>query len=328
MQRTLSKLYLYVFNKSFLKLQNKNINKFYVRCSSLLSIFSLSYKHQFTEDLLISFTRVSMPYIFSTKNINHISITESWDHPMRSPYFIVPDYCLTWNNYLKKDIKEYQNLSKVGLISPLKFRYINERAKQNIKQILEGIKKEEYINEITKIKNKSYVLYPVTTSSVGFEHLGELKLIEDLCIATKSVDQLLYIKPKPNGPKGDYDIFKKYDHVIVGKYSSNIESDDMLDEEYHSFRYLLLYYSRSVVNAGTTFVLEAAMMKKPIIQLNLMTEKFGGFRNYSQNIHLKKYILNDLSFKYYGIPNELGNELANVKMSYQKYLEDWIDNRN
>ena len=48
-------------------------------------------------------------------------------------------------------------------------------------------------------------------------------------------------KPKPNGPKGDYDIFKqKYSNVVVGTYASNSNSIDMLDEEYHTFRYLLL----------------------------------------------------------------------------------------
>ena len=53
----------------------------------------------------------------------------------------------------------------------------------------------------------------------------------------------------------------------------------MLDEEYHTFRYLLLYYCKLVVNWGTTFVLEAALMDKPTLQLNLLSKDMENLVN-------------------------------------------------
>jgi hypothetical protein len=304
-------------------INNNNINIIYQKFFSL-------FRSRLKSDLLISISRVKASYLICSKNIKHISIMESWDHPVKSPYWHKPDYILTWNKDLKKDYKEFQNFKDINIsyIQPLKFRYIKERRFKDL-DILEGsLKNNDFIQDIQVIKNKEIVTYVTTTSSINkAQHHGEMKLIGQLCQATRKLNKKIYIKPKPNGPKGDYDIFKdKYNHVIVGTYATNPNSIDILDEEYHTFRYLLLYYSDLIINFGTTFVLESSIMDKPIFQLNLSKEYYGDFGKYSNNIHIKKYLLNEYSFEVKSAEDvvEVINKKYDSFEKYSKNLKRWL----
>ena len=288
------------------------------------------FKNKIKGDVLVSISRVKASYLICSKSVKHISIMESWDHPVKSPYWHKPNYLLTWNKDLKKDYQFYQNFKdiKISYINPLKFRYINERFERSISSLEKDLKSPGFSNDIDAIKNKNIIMYICTTSSINPEHhYGEMKLINQICKATKEVNKVLYIKPKPNGPMGDYDIYKeKYDNVIIGTYATDQNGVDMLNEEYHTFRYLLLYYSCLVINFGTTFVLEASIVRKPILQLKLSKEDYGKFGMYSDNLHIKKYLLNKYSFTVRDesdLTNILRNEKGAFKL-YSKSIRKWV----
>ena len=310
----------------FLKLKKENVNKYFIKYKKLL--YSLGFQSEFPVDLnlLISYTKVYYAFLVPEKTM-HISIMESWDHPMKLPYFIDPDYNMTWNKDLKEDTIHFQNIIRVAQIKPLKFRYIYDRLNVDTNKIFKQIKKDTYIEELKKIDDKKIILYPTTTSSIGIEHEGEMKLIDDICQAVENTDYYLYIKPKPNGPEGDYDFFKKYSRTIIGVYSSDPDSRDMLDESYQAFRYLLLNKSEIVINSGTTFVLEAALMDKKILQLDLEGDRFGSYILFSKTFHLKKYILNNpYTFKYSGDIKALSSEIENTDHRFKDFIKKWITN--
>lgn len=290
----------------------------------MLKYLGLYSKFPFQLDLLISITKVNAPFLIPF-DIPHISIMESWDHPMKLPYYINPDFNLTWNKDLKVDTKYFQNLKKIYQIYPLKFRYIYDRLTVSNEEIETSISNQTYLRELHLLKGKDIVMYPTTTSSIGIYHEGEMDVIDDLCQAIQNTGKTLYIKPKPNGPKGDYDEFCKYENVIVGMYASNPDSRDMLNEEYHSFRYLLLKYSNMVVNVGTTFGLEAAIADKRLLQLDLQTDKYGSFTDFSKTYHLEKYILNsEHTYKYNGNVNLLREAILNTNDAFKDYIKNWI----
>ena len=118
---------------------------------------------------------------------------ESWDHPMKFPYYIFPDYCLTWNIDLSHDTKGIQNLNKVRRISPLKFNYIYEFKDQDDDLLFHRIDNEAFKSEIEFLENKKIVLYPTTTSSANIMHDGEMKLIGELCDVFEGSEYYFYI---------------------------------------------------------------------------------------------------------------------------------------
>ena len=103
-------------------------------------------------------------------------------------------------------------------------------------------------------------------------------------------------------------------------------SADMLNEEYHTFRYLLLYYTNLIINFGTTFVLESSLMNVPILQLQLSENKFGKFGQYANNIHIQKYLLRKEYFKLKNTVNinqTVNGEFAQMK-TYSRALKKWL----
>ncbi len=315
-------------NIRFLKIPKHKINRTFNRMASFLRVFGYQSIPEHRFELLISFTKV-YNVLLLPQGIPHISIMESWDHPIKLPYFTQPDYCLTWNSDLKRDTIETQQLFRVRQIFPLKFRYIAERELKSDEDVLSGLAREDYRQEILKLqelrKKGKVILYPATTSSNGIEHEGEMKLIGDLCKALENTGNYLYIKPKPNGPKGDYDEFAVSPHVFVGSYSSHPDSRDMLDENYHSFRYLILRNSDVVLNAGTTFVLEAAMMNRPVIQLNISDEVYGGFGKFVKTYHLSRYILSVPGcLPYAGEKDTLCRAVEDCDLSVSTAFKNWI----
>ena len=290
----------------------------------LHSIFSV-FKSRLDCGVVVSLSRVSRPYLLCADELYNISVVESWDHPVKSPFYFVPDCSLTWNHDLKIDLENYQNFNNVQYIRPLKLRYIDERIKKHSDELLEGLPKG-YKEELKRVEGKTFVLYPTSTSSVNpLDHLGEMDLIRDLVSAAEIAGLCVYIKPKPNGPVGDYDEFLSCSNVIVGAYATGIDSRDMLDEYYHTFRYLLLKKSYVVVNVATTFVLEAALAGVSVLQLNLNDKRYGHFSSFSKNIHLEKYLLSRPNFPFDGCVKELANSLFSERNSeFSRSLNSWL----
>lgn len=328
-ERNLKKNSITIFSKfigRYLYLDNNNINNFYYKLFSKL-------RSKLKSNYLISISRVQNNHLICARVIKHVSIMESWDHPVKSPYWHKPKYLLTWNKSLRSDFCKYQNFINIKFqyIRPIKFRYISERKTNCINVLMERLSNNDYIRDIDIIKSSKTVVYATTTSSLNPQyHDGEMKLIKMLCESFRDKENLLYIKPKPNGPEGDYDEFKNnYSNVFVGTYSNNSNGTDMLNEEYHTFRYLILYHAKLLVNFGTTFVLEASLMNIPIFQLKLSEDEFGKFGNYSKNIHIKKYLLNEFSFKIRNV-KDIVQILENKNIYFVKYsnnLKLWINEK-
>ena len=237
---------------------------------------------------------------------------------------------MTWNKDLKSDYYRYQNFKDVKFkyIRPIKFRYIFERKEKCPNHLIKTLSNKEYLRDINIIRKNKTIVYATTTSSLNPEyHEGEVGLIKKLCEAFCNTDKLLYIKPKPNGPKGDYDNLKrKYSNVVIGSYSMSPNSADMLNEEYHTFSISSFYYTNLIINFGTTFVLESSLMNVPILQLQLSENKFGKFGQYANNIHIKKYLLRKEYFKLKNTVNinqTVNGEFAQMK-TYSRALKKWL----
>jgi hypothetical protein len=308
----------------FLKLPNDKVNKIFLKLNSWF-FKSKSIDKYFNLDLMITFTKVYYAHLIPSKDkVPHINIMESWDHPMKFPYYLYPNYTLTWNLDLANDTKKIQHLQKVKKIIPLKFKYLYDFKDANKEKLLIDLKNTIFYNEIKLLENKKIILYPTTTSSSGLMHEGEIKFLNELCSILDGSEYFLYIKPKPNAPRGDYDMFKCYKNVIIGVYSSSKNASDMLNPNYHKFRYLLLGKTEIVINVGTTFGLEAAIAEKKILQLELQGD-YLGFADFTKTYHLKKYVLSlDNVFKFNGNKQELLNELKNCDYIFSRQLKKWI----
>ena len=310
-----------------IKLRKEKVNRYFHGLVNVLGwLGNRGIKERY--DLLISYTKVYHVLLLPS-GTPHISIMESWDHPIKLPYFTQPNYCLTWNRDLADDTRKTQFLHRIAQIRPLKFRYIWEREGRNEDDLLATLPNPTHREEIARLRSLhakgKVILYPATTSSAGIEHEGEMKVISDICKALEGTGHVLYIKPKPNGPKGDYDQFAIHAHVFVGAYSSSPDSRDMLDEAYHTFRYLILRNSDVVVNAGTTFVLEAALMARPVVQLDLSEEAYGGFARFTKTYHLRQYILSlPGCTAFAGDAPALRSAIDRVDMALSEAMRRWI----
>ena len=87
---------------------------------------------------------------------------------------------------LAKETKDVQNLNNVSIIRPLRFDYINKYKKCLTEDLLNQLKGTNYYEELISLKENHIILYPCTTSSLGLKHSGEIKLINDLLISSRT----------------------------------------------------------------------------------------------------------------------------------------------
>lgn len=270
-----------------IKPKNSKVNKFYDKAFSLLYWTRLLPQISFNADEIISFTKVNHAYALAGCKIPHISIMESWDHPMKDPLFINPYAVLTWNKDLADDFKAFQNIRKVRIIRPLKFRYLFEQQGRS------ESKKTPFTCELEFIEHKidQYIIYPCCFSSRSFFFEEEKRFIRDLLRIFKDFNLTLYLKPHPDGLPDDLVEFSDIEKVKVGLSFDGPKAIEMLDDEYQHYRKKLLENCKGIINVGTTFALEAVLMNKAVLQLELNNEDYAGFSRVSKTVHLTKYIL-------------------------------------
>ena len=318
--------FIYNFiNKIFpFKINKRNINNYYF---NTMRIFN---KFRFKGDFVIAFTFVHEPYLFANSRTKVIFIMESWDHIVKRPHLIKPSYFMTWNEDLKLDAKIYQNYRHMNYIYPLKLRYIEKFSAMDYNNILKYISNESYLKDLKRINNKDVILYPVSYTSVdNYErHLDQLKFIKSLISVFSDSNFIFFIKPKPTGPIGDYDSLLGEKNVIIGEYTPSLNKEDMLKDEYHAYRYLLLKKSKLVINAGTTFGLDAALADTPVLQLNITEKYFGTYAKSTKNPHIEKYLLrSSLVSNFTGQEKIVMNETTISKgKKYSQELKSWCLN--
>lgn len=302
--------------------------------STYKKLFSLWMPNIFNGDTVLVLSLVTNPYWLCSCKNDVTLLMESWDHPVKMPLMHFPSLVYTWNDALAKDFCNYQGYDSSTVISPLKFRYIEEFSNHagNISDYMPQSSK--YLKDIEFITKQSYILYICTSSSRNTKaYNGEMKLINDLIKYCKKLNLWLYIKPKPDGLDTEYDSLKSEKKVWIGIYGTGSEGLDMLDDEYHAYRYLLLKQAQYVVNVGTTFVLEAALVGAKIVQLNILDNaNYYGFSNMMSNPHIQKYLNSsdfviDCKSSSLTVNNALLNQdTENISQCYSVELKKWLTN--
>ena len=306
------------------KLKSTEINKKYH------TFFAKKVPDLFEGSPVISATINRWPYLLAgSKNV--VNVMESWDHPIKRPFFLNPAITFTWNKKLGQDIQAHQGLKEWDTIFPLKFRYIEDFKSYSVAELKENLT-EKYKKDLSEIKDDT-IMYVVSTSSRNAKAFdGELKLIRQLITFCNQHQKSLYIKPKPNGKQGEFDEFSSLQNVQIGLYGEGEQSECMLDDNYHKYRLALLKSVNLVINVYTTFALEAALVGVPILQLSLENSTtFGHFAELINNPHIKNYFLEGKPYIHYnGHPNELdqklnSGEITTLSQSYTKAIYSWIN---
>ena len=122
----------------------------------------------------------------------------------------------------------------------------------------------------------------------------ELAVIEQLCHATQTAGWRLLIKPKPNGRRDEFARFvHSFEHVTTGAYGNASDAVDYdLDDHYNRTRLAELSSCDLVINAVTTFALDAAVAGLPVMQLDLRDDpSFVALGAAMRNHHIATHLL-------------------------------------
>jgi hypothetical protein len=264
---------------------------------------------------VLAVTRVTAPYWLAPVGSPVHVLMESWDHPVKTPFFHRADTCHAWNADLLADIRAHQGIPASGTVYPMKFRYLHEIASlgRTVPELVALIRNPEYRRHLEELPREPFLTYVATTQKsnrAGYE--GEMHLMRQLAAWAEAKGVFLYVKPKPNGCKGEYDGLVRPGRVAAGIYGDS-ESSQMLDPDYHLYRYCLLKMSSLVVNVGTTFALEAALAGTPIVQLRIGGDyPFPYFRDLCANPHIQKYLNRGDHYEYDGTRECLDSVLADA----------------
>ena len=116
---------------------------------------------------------------------------------------------------------------------------------------------------------------------------------------------------------------KKISNAYVGLFDNTKYGNEVFDESHLLHKYLIIKHSKFIVNLGTTFVFDAALVDSncKIIQLKIDKEKFNDLGKYANSYHLKKYLhTSDVT--------SLNN--INIKQTTQDfkfYLKKWLSTK-
>jgi len=223
------------------------------RISRILRLFV---RNAFRTKRVLAVTHLTVPHLLCSKDLDVTTLVESWDHPGKFPNGYVSRKVFIWNEALASDWRNFQGDSEVEVGYPLKLAYALEAS----------VKK----SKIQFWENRR-ILYPATFSSYSHPSFfrEELRLLDLLCSAAASNNVRIYIKPKPNGPLGDFECLKgRQKNIEVGDDGGATgPTSYFLDEIYNKKRLTLMRKCDAVVNLGTTFGLDAAAFGLPVFQL-------------------------------------------------------------
>lgn len=301
----------------FPKPNQKNVNRIY---HSFWKLFNR--KSFFKTKNVLYVTRGGITYPLNSYYHKVYTLVESWDHPVKSPFFTKSEIAYTWNNDLAITVKEYQGESNVVKCFPFKFRYIQELLERNVNVQTECIKKE-----IDFIHSNPYILYICTYSSFSGEYLfeNERKLIKQIIKMVGEEGEYLYVKPHPHGKKEDFDFLKSVRNVRIGIPAIYSGFNYVFSDEEQFYKMLLLKNASVVINVGTTLVLEASFLNSNIIQIDLSND-FGGFSNVSQNYHIKHFLNSKKGVLKINVKDlsVLEKRITDSDDTFARELQNWI----
>lgn len=317
----ISKLLLQV-SKFTPKVANEKINMF------LTKVAGFNYRNPFETEIVMVGSLNASPELLTAKGQKVITVMESWDHATKQPCGHLTNQFWGWNKDLCDDWAEKQLCDLPCVFHPLKLRYANEVFK---KQFLE---KKTYQDKSCKTR----ILYPVASTdkfSIGVLVEIEKKLIQDLIDITEQLAWELVIKPRPNGRNGEFDYATAYSHVSVESVSHGDivnPANYFYSEDDNKERFSCLENIDLVLNAFTTYGLDAAAAGLPVLQLDLRDAT--GYENSHlvyNNYHIKKYLLSSKKvFKpinmslQQALQSYSTQQLVELGKDYQIEMNDWL----
>jgi hypothetical protein len=315
---------LYKIAKWLPKPSQKKINSIYSKFWSRVNS-----KPYFPTKNVLVVSRCNNTIKLNNKHHNFFTIVESWDHPVKSPFYYKSKITYSWNKELSTDMEKFQNNSKKYTeIFPLKFRYLDQV------DSLSPQASNKLKCEIDFIANNSYVLYICSTS--GYSKGGlfdfELKLIQKVLKACKKEGKLLYIKPHPHYNESDFANLENSKLIRVGIGATNNGNNYIFTDDDQFYKIQLLKNAERIINAATTLVLEASILNENIYQLKINSDNFGSFAKGCENYHIKNYLnsYSDIIDLTSGDIQEKLNKIIQEPQKtnlYSKNLKEWLSQK-
>lgn len=308
----------------------KNANYVYTRLiKSVVSSVVL-------EDTILSVSLVQQPYWLAAHAGRLFCYIESWDHAVKAPILHSPNKIYYWHENVQQDFISVQGDIDGSLVYPFRFRYIDKyrTLKLEDEELFESIITPQIKQQVSKFIGRGLLTYACTTSLANkYVFAEEVKFMKDLAQFGQDEGIFVYFKPKPGGRNGELSFLEEFPNVVLGLSGSGT-GEQMLSNDYHIYRYLLLKNTQLFVNLGTTFSLEAAIMGCPIFQISPSdTHPSDHLKDYSNNPHLKKYFYsNENCFIFSGEFADISSQLLASYMgtidkpvSFSRYLRAWLE---
>ena len=300
------------------KMPDYKVNKFLSRISTAFLV------NPFDSKTVLVGSQNSCPHLLGLKSQKVVTVMESWDHAVKKPNGYASDFVFVWNHSLKEDWIARQHDQFVHVFWPLKLRYA-----KNLKEDKEVLS--------YSIGERKFCVYCVTaTRRFSFPKLIELekKLIRDLSKATELAGWDLLIKPRPNGEIGEFDdVLEEFPNTRVGSIISqdvDVPANYFLDDNYNARRFAEVAGAEFIINAFTTFGLDAAAANLPVLQIDIRDAiGYSASDFFYENDHIKKYLLTDnyvlkLTGDFVdGFTNYLSNP-NDFPVKYSQALKRWL----
>lgn len=263
---------------------NKQINK------ALNWIGGFRLRNPFPTERVLVGSLNSCAELLCGSHLKAYTVMESWDHSVKIPNGYSSEKVFVWNRELGKDWENCQSESQWEEFYPLKLWAAIDYGSRHMSRVREDCNSRKMVYAVASTDRYSGSL----TLSI------EQRIIRALCVATESAGWTFFIKPRPNGRPGEFDKYiHEFPHVSVGCLSDqngSVAANYCLTSEYNQRRFSEVIDAQLVVNAFTTFGLDAAMLGLPVLQLDLRS--CPGYEDSVQvydNHHIKKYLVSRVS---------------------------------
>lgn len=241
--------------------------KFYERIMNLTPGFKFQNQNFFVYSLCYQ------QFLFVHKTCSVTYVVDSWDHLYKYPIFFNPKVTLCWNKHIGRELIRVHCIPSVGYFNTTRFELPKQTPQAN-KSLLDS----------------KLWLYPLNYSyndSVD-NFLFEVRIINELARILKNhFGNILHVKLKPISHKEDFIRISQIENVnIILTQNNNLSKMEYLLEKGEIIDKMALY-----IGFATTFILDAAFNGVPIFPLNSFYSGDKMLAKFSENDHIKNFIL-------------------------------------